>query len=408
MLDPPSGGIHQYTLTMLDALAQTGLPGWIELALVLQPNDVALLPMNLPHAWRRIIISALDAGAEPGARGASIPGSAGVDKLPPLGLNSRIAQYLRAKKIEWLLFTSSYYSGPLPFEFNLPYVMPVHDLQHRLHPEFPEVSENGEWEQREFLFRNGIQGASVVLVDSEVGKQDVLTFYSEHGARSDRIAILPFLPAAYHHAAVSDAEKLRVRATYNLPARFLFYPAQFWPHKNHRRIVEAIAEARDRGLIIHAVFCGSATEAIRQATMQEVVAVAQKRGVADQIRLLGYVPNEDMSPLYAQAVALIMPTFFGPTNIPVVEAWASGCPVLTSDIRGIREQVGDAALLVDPRSVQSITDGILRIWQDAHLRASLEIRGQERLAAYTPVDFCSRLAEVILNMSHRAAAGEIP
>src|SRR4029453_16568851 len=96
--------------------------------------------------------------------------------------------------------------------------------------------------------------------------------------------------------------------------------------------------------------------------MQELVAVAQKRGVANQIRLLGYVPNEDMSPLYAQAVALIIPTFFGPTIIPVLEAWAFGCPVLTSDIRGIREQVGDAALLVDPRSIESIADGIYRLW----------------------------------------------
>ena len=79
-------------------------------------------------------------------------------------------------------------------------------------------------------------------------------------------------------------------------------------------------------------------------------------GLEGELRYLGYVPDEDMSGLYAGAVALVMPTFFGPTNIPVVEAWTFGCPVLTSDIRRIREQAGNAAVLVDPRSVEAIAD----------------------------------------------------
>ena len=88
------------------------------------------------------------------------------------------------------------------------------------------------------------------------------------------------------------------------------------------------------------------------------MSTASDLGLESQIRYGGYVPDEDMSGLYAGAVALTMPTFFGPTNIPVLEAWAYGCPVLTSDIRGIREQVGDAGVLVDPRSIESIADGI--------------------------------------------------
>ena len=73
--------------------------------------------------------------------------------------------------------------------------------------------------------------------------------------------------------------------------------------------------------------------------------------------------------------ALVMPTFFGPTNIPILEAWAFGCPVLTSDIRGIREQVGDAAVLVNPRSVEAIADGIYRLWTDENLGRMLGERG---------------------------------
>jgi glycosyltransferase involved in cell wall biosynthesis len=107
------------------------------------------------------------------------------------------------------------------------------------------------------------------------------------------------------------------------------------------------------------------------------------------------VPDEDMSSLYGGAVALVMPTFFGPTNIPVLEAWAFGCPVLTSNIRGIREQVEDAAVLVDPRSTEAIAHGIHRLWTDEDLRRTLADQGQQRLATYTPDDYRQRLIEIL-------------
>jgi glycosyltransferase involved in cell wall biosynthesis len=126
-----------------------------------------------------------------------------------------------------------------------------------------------------------------------------------------------------------------------------------------------------------------------------MMSVAHEWGVAEQIRYLGYVPDEDMSAMYAGAAALVMPTFFGPTNIPVLEAWAFGCPVLTSDIRGIREQVGDAAVLADPRSVEAIAEGIERLWTDDGLRRRLVERGRQRLSAYTPEDYRRRLIDIV-------------
>ena len=80
---------------------------------------------------------------------------------------------------------------------------------------------------------------------------------------------------------------------------------------------------------------------------------ARELKVDRQIRHLGYVPANDMAALYANAEALVMPTFFGPTNIPILEAWGLGCPVITSDIRALREQAGDAALLADPNSADT-------------------------------------------------------
>ena len=90
-----------------------------------------------------------------------------------------------------------------------------------------------------------------------------------------------------------------------------------------------------------------------------------------------------------------MPTFFGPTNIPILEAWAFGCPVLTSDIRGIREQVQNAAILVDPRSVDAIADGIYRLWTDESLTRCLTNLGRRRLASHTRDDYRRRLLAIL-------------
>jgi glycosyltransferase involved in cell wall biosynthesis len=131
------------------------------------------------------------------------------------------------------------------------------------------------------------------------------------------------------------------------------------------------------------------------------MALSVQLGVADLVHDLGYAPNELMSRLYSEASALVMPTFFGPTNIPVLEAWALGCPVLTSDIRGIREQAGDAAVLADPSSAEAIADGIARIVTDSEFRATLIDRGRRRLAEYSAADHRRRLMEILADAKTR-------
>jgi glycosyltransferase involved in cell wall biosynthesis len=296
------------------------------------------------------------------------------------------------------------YSWPnsLSFETGIPYVMAIHDLQHRLQPEFPEVSANGEWDFREYLFRNGARNATLLLADSEVGKEDILSCYGSYGVTPDRVKILPFLPATYLATSPSLTDRRRIRSIYNLPERYLFYPAQFWPHKNHARIVQALALLRDeRRLKIPAVFCGSHTGEIRKSTFSELRCLSSRLKLDDQIHYLGYVPEENMSSLYGEALALVMPTFFGPTNIPVLEAWACGCPVLTSGIRGIREQVGDAAVLADPSSAESIAEGIYRLWTDESLRSALIEAGRRRLGFYGPAHFRDRLCEILQEAKDR-------
>ncbi|MGH2747926.1 MAG: glycosyltransferase family 4 protein [Actinomycetota bacterium] len=295
--------------------------------------------------------------------------------------------------------------NPLSFEVGVPYVMAVHDLQHRLQPEFAEASQGGQWEMREYVFRNAARTATLLLADSETGREDLVECYGEFGLTEERVKVLPFLPAPYLSPSVSRSHASEIRRKYRLPERFFFYPAQFWPHKNHARIIEALALVESRhGVRASVVFCGTRSGRLRRQTFKEVMTLARDRGMTGRVHYLGYVGDDEMSVLYAEAVALVMPTFFGPTNIPVVEAWYLGCPVLTSDLRGIREHSGDAALLVDPRSVEDIAAGLHRLWTDETLRAGLSAAGRARLRHYTPSDYRERLTEILDEAKARVGA----
>lgn len=413
-LNPASGGVYQYGLTMLDALRELGESLDEEFVLFArgEHNEQVPLPPGGWRGWRvrpvlppsvgrrAFAVVGRAFGEERSRRAAGWlrrgdEGKAGREAPDPEVVRFRpeVGRWFRECGAELMLYPAP---SSLSFEAGLASVMAIHDLQHRLHPEFPEVSAGGERERREYLYRNAARRATILLVaDSEVGREDILNLYGEHGATPERVKVLPFLPAPYLSAPTDD-ERRRARAAYRLPERYVFYPAQFWPHKNHARLVRALHLLKqERGEDVDVVFCGSHAGELRERTFREVTALAARLGVSGQIHYLGYVPDEDMSCLYAEAEALVMPTFFGPTNIPVLEAWALGCPVLTSDIRGVREQAGDAALLADPRSEEEIADAVDKLWTDAALRRELAARGRRRLTLYSRDDYRARLKEIV-------------
>lgn len=410
-LDRQGGGTYQYSLSVLNALDQ--LRGDFETVIVhdramregLEPwtssgwQAIEFGPPTPRTIARRVMVQAV--GESVTARTvASVRRALGTashgrrSPRPDTGIGSdsmrRAGAWLRERGIELML-----YPAPLrhSFESGIPYVMAIHDLQHRLHPEFPEVSADGEWEAREYLFANGVRCAEAIVVDSEVGRQDVLQFYG-HLTSPDRIRVLPYVLPPYL-ATPTDEDVASTLRRLGIADRYLVFPAQFWPHKNHRRVTEAIARLCSQGLDVTVVMTGSASGAIRTQTLGEVNDIVEREGIGNLVRILGYVDDVTMAALYAGAVGVLLPTFFGPTNIPIIEGWAMGIPVLTSDIRGIREQCGDAAILVDPLSTEAITEGIRRLWTDDALREQLVIAGAERLHRSDPLAFRDELGRII-------------
>ncbi|ARV61250.1 group 1 glycosyl transferase [Nostocales cyanobacterium HT-58-2] len=277
--------------------------------------------------------------------------------------------------------------GPYNLTMEVPYITTVWDLQHRLQPYFPEVSSKGEWNSRETSYSTMLQRSAFILVGTYAGRAEVERFYQ---IPPERIKVIPF-PTPQFTLNASDCFERVIFEKYNIPDKYLFYPAQFWAHKNHANLLLAVKCLRDKySLTFPVVFSGS-----NKGTQQYIRQLAAKLQLSEQVYFLGFVPQEDLISLYRHAFALTFVTFFGPDNLPPLEAFALGCPVVASKVTGAEEQLGDAALLVDPKDPEHIASAIKLLWDDISVRQQLIERGFERAMKWNGQDYVKEVFSIL-------------
>jgi glycosyltransferase involved in cell wall biosynthesis len=257
---------------------------------------------------------------------------------------------------------------------DIPYVANVWDVQHRLQPFFPEVSADGTWIKRERFYSHFLSRAAFCVTGAEANKEAITRLY---GIPDGRVRVMP-LPAPTFALAAAPSQ-LNVREKFGIVGDYVFYPAQFWPHKNHANLILALKWLKDeKGIDLTLVLCGS-----DKGNLPFVRSFASRHGMETRVRFLGFVSNEELVALYRGAVALTFPSYFGPDNLPPLEAFALGCPAILSEWAGARELYGDAAMLVDPSSPADIGRAIHRVQSDAAIRERLKEAGLVRSRQWT-------------------------
>jgi glycosyltransferase involved in cell wall biosynthesis len=269
-----------------------------------------------------------------------------------------------------------------------PFIVNVWDLAHRIHPYFPETSIEGwTWGSRENFYANLLPRASFITTGTEAGKAEIQHFYR---VAPERIKVVP-LPTPQFALQSFTSLNNSVLRKYDLPASYLFYPAQFWPHKNHVNLFLALKLLQDReGLCLPLVLSGSDKQ-----NGQYLRSMAADLGLTEQVKFLGFIPQTDLVDLYRHALALVFPTFFGPDNLPPLEAFSLGCPVIASKLSGAQEQLAEAALLVNPQSPEDIASAIHTLWQNEKLRQTLIARGLERAKRWTCKDYVREIFGIL-------------
>jgi glycosyltransferase involved in cell wall biosynthesis len=363
-----ASGVFHYTLSMIQALVR--LPGW--LITIYKPrgetaySGFGLEQRDADFSQRTGLLLALRNAAG----------------LPAADIFSQEDVLIAATHTSWLLHTTR------PFAYTL------HDLQDR------HLPENFSLPQR--IWRRQIHArlcsrANRILCESDFVRRDI---HELLGIPNEKISVVQAPPYWQDDTEPRPQDLERIRASYKLPARFLFYPAQFWKHKNHARLVQAFAQIAAEFPDLHLVFTGH-----RRHEFDTVMRLVESLGLSRRVTHLGYVQADDMFGLFRLSSGLVMPSLFESISIPVFEAFRAGVPVCASGILGMTEQVGDAGLLFDPLSVDSIAAAMRRIAGEENLSATLGARGRERLAAMTIARYATQLAAVLDDLAAPARAG---
>ena len=280
---------------------------------------------------------------------------------------------------------------PSLFGFNdeIPYIASIPDLMHKYYPDFPEYSLK-ERLTRDIVYKYSARYSVLSVVDSQQGFEDLHEFFD---IPKEKIRVIPYIPPGYVYKYKDmDLETAaKILAKYSLAEKFLFYPAQFWHHKNHIRLIKALRLIwQTREVEIALILVGSP-----KGNYKKVINSIKELNMRNQITYLGYVSDEEIVALYKKAVALAFPSLFGPTNIPPLEAMVLGAPVLCSNLFSMPEQVGDAGLLFDPFSIEDMAEKIYKVWTDEKLRQELIKKGYQRVKNLTLENYARRWEKII-------------
>lgn len=297
---------------------------------------------------------------------------------------------LKDHKLELLIRLVSL---PVGFHIRLPYLVVIYDVMHRYYPDFPEYSLKVRI-IRDLLYKRAAKHSVFTIVDSYQSKEDLVRFYK---IEEEKIKVIPYCPPwyVYKYKDLEESYIKEVINKYGVFERFIFYPAQFWHHKNHLRLIRALHFLRkEYKTVIPVVFTGS-PRFDSKGTFSQVMQLVDELNMQDQILYLGYLPEKEIVALYKKAATLVFPSLIGPTNIPPLEAMVLGTSVVCSNLFSMPEQIGEAGLLFDPFNVEDMAEKIYRIWTDEDLRQNLIRKGYERVKDMTLENYAKQWEKVI-------------
>jgi len=215
--------------------------------------------------------------------------------------------------------------------------------------------------------------ATAIITVSETSRREIIARLNLPPHKVHAI----YAAAAPHFRVIRDAIELdRVRRRYHLPDKFVLYVGTIEPRKNLVRLVQAFARQRcsNQYLIIAGQLGWHYAELLK---------AIETLGIGDAVRLIGYVPDEDLPALYNLATIFAYPSIYEGFGLPVIEAMACHTPVLTSNRSSLKEIADGAALLLDPMNVEALTEGMAQLMTDAALRDTLRCAGQQRAAQFS-------------------------
>jgi len=230
----------------------------------------------------------------------------------------------------------------------------VPDLQHRHLRHFFSAE---QFAQREAQIAQALGACVRLIVSSETAAMDLRAVSPQH---AEKIRVLRFVSGLLHGGALPEAGALRAR--YAIDAPYFHLPNQFWAHKNHEVIVEALGRLKASGRSVTVVATGLMEDSRQAQHVEKLMQQVARDRLEKLFRPLGVVPYRDMLGLMRHAVAVINPSLFEGWSTSVEEAKSMGKAVVLSDIPVHREQAPERGLFFDPRDADAAARALWEVW----------------------------------------------
>jgi glycosyltransferase involved in cell wall biosynthesis len=218
--------------------------------------------------------------------------------------------------------------------------------------------------------------STLLLTASEAAAKDISHAY---GVSKEKIRVVPLAPQEIFRPLRADSQMPEAVLRYlGTPAPYFLYVGKLTARRNVPMLVEAFAELKRRASIPHKLLViGLNTTGV------DLEGMARQLGVENDFRYTEYVSDSDLSVLYGAAQAFVLPYAYEALSLTALEAQAAGCPVLTVDTPGLREQTGGHALLMTKADKEELVAAMQRLADDGALRQELVARGLAHAAHFT-------------------------
>ncbi|MGH9900242.1 MAG: glycosyltransferase family 4 protein, partial [Pyrinomonadaceae bacterium] len=273
------------------------------------------------------------------------------------------------------------YVVPPLLDVPAPHVVTVHDVQ-ELH--FPEYFSPAQRAVRATHHWEALYKARRVIVSYDHVKADLLKYF---GLPETKVSVCP-IP----NRSISLREPTAVAARaydekYRSWQPFLLYPAQTWPHKNHRRLLQALRSVREGHDTDLRLICTGHHDDRRA----EVLAQVEALGLGGAVLFTGVVPEDELCWLYRHTALVTIPTEYEAGSFPLLEAMMLGAPVICSDVTSLPETIGDRRFVFSPHDAREMSELILRVLTDAGLREANVANSTRQAARLREVDAAAYL-----------------
>ena len=273
------------------------------------------------------------------------------------------------------------------FFLNKPFIFTIHDFQERYYPEFfSRVDRFNRWIVKRALAKS----SNHIICESNNVKNDTIKFLN---VNQNDVFVIPSPPTKIFTEHISDEKSIiQVKVKFDLPDQYIFYPAQFWKHKNHVRLVCAFEKLSKNNPNLYLVLTG-----VKENDYFNVMMKIKNLGIENKIKHLGYVNNSDLPYLYKLSKMLILPTLFESISIPIFEAFSLGVPVCCSNVLALPEQTMGAAILFDPNSEDDMVVKTQYLLDNPDLQSSLAEEGKAVIENFNYIKYKKQFDNIILN-----------